>query len=295
MPDAITASSPSGRESQRVKAAGDPMLPRLFKLRHIERENEDTFTLALEPENRKRPMPFQPGQFNMVYLFGTGEVPISICGDPAEPVPVLHTIRAVGAVTRGLCGLERGDAVGLRGPYGSAWPVEEAKGHDVVVVAGGIGLAPLRPAIYRLLARREDYGRIVILYGARSQHDILYPKELETWRGRFDLDVQVTVDHATAGWYGHVGVVTALIRRIAFDPLHTLAMTCGPEVMMRFATRALEDRGLEAESIYVSMERNMKCAVGFCGHCQLGPTFICKDGPVFKLSRMAPLWDVREM
>jgi NAD(P)H-flavin reductase len=271
------------------------MLPVPYRLLRIRRENEDTFTLELELAGGGEPMVFQPGQFNMIYHFGVGEIPISISGDPTRRGPLLHTIRAVGAVTRGLCQLRRGRQVGLRGPFGSSWPVAEARENDVVLVAGGIGLAPLRPVIYHILAHRQSFGRVVVLYGARSPRDLLFEKELLAWRGRFDLDVQVTVDHATSGWYGHVGVVPHLVRRIAFDPDHTVAMTCGPEIMMRFAARELEDRGVRPESIYLSMERNMKCAVGFCGHCQLGPTFICKDGPVFPLPRIAPLWDVREL
>ncbi|NJL29570.1 MAG: Ni/Fe hydrogenase subunit gamma [Thermoanaerobaculia bacterium] len=271
------------------------MLPRVFALERLWRENEDTFTLELAAADGGEVPAFRPGQFNMIYHFGVGEVPISISGDPAERGRLLHTIRAVGAVTRGLCTLKKGDPLGLRGPFGSAWPVAEAEGHDVVLVAGGIGLAPLRPTIYHLLAQRQRYGRIVILYGARSQSDLLYPKELESWRGRFDVDLQVTVDHGTEGWYGHVGVVTQLIRRVSFDPAQTVAMTCGPEVMMRFAVRALEERGVGRDHVWVSLERNMKCAIGFCGHCQFGPTFICRDGAVYPLPRVDHLLELREV
>jgi len=278
-----------------VDPAVDPMIPRPFRLEGLRRENEDTFTLELTPADGGETPSFEAGQFNMVYLFGVGEVPISISGDPTAGGPVLHTIRAVGAVTQGLCGLEKGQIVGLRGPFGSAWPVKASTGSDVVLVAGGIGLAPLRPAIYQILAERHRYGRIVILYGARSQSDLLYPKELESWRGRFDLDVQVTVDHGTAGWRGHVGVVTQLIRRVFFDAANTVAMTCGPEVMMRFVVRGLEERGVRRDNVWVSLERNMKCAVGFCGHCQFGPTFICKDGAVYPLERVERLLEIREM
>lgn len=274
---------------------GDPMLPRTFHLKRIRRENEDTFTLELLPADGRENLTFRPGQFNMIYQFGVGEIPISVSGNPTRSGPLLHTIRAVGAVTRGLCALKRGQMVGVRGPFGSAWPVEEARGHDLVVVAGGIGLAPVRPVIYHVLAHRKHYGRVLLLYGARSPHDILYRDELEKWRGRFDLDVLVTVDHGTSSWYGHVGVVPNLIRRVAFDPDHTVAMTCGPEIMMRYTARALMDRGVREEKIYISMERNMKCAVGLCGHCQLGPAFICKDGAVFPLPHMTPYWETREL
>ena len=272
----------------------DPMLPHLFEVARVRAETYDTHTLELMPLER-RVVPFQPGQFNMLYLFGLGEVAISISGDPAHPSPLVHTLRSVGAVTRGLCALKPGDTLGVRGPFGTAWPLEEAVGSDVVLVAGGIGLAPLRPAIYRLLAERRRYGRIVILCGARSPQDILFRRELEKWRSRFDLEVTATVDYAAGDWNGHVGVVTTLIPRAGFDPSHTVAMACGPEVMMRFAVRELERRGVSPDRIYVSMERNMKCAVGFCGHCQYGPRFVCKDGPVFRFSDLAPLFDVREV
>lgn len=270
------------------------MRPRPFRVATVRREIRDTVTLKLEPETGNG-YSFRPGQFNMLYRFGLGEVPISACGDASAPLPLLHTIRRAGAVTEGLCGLKAGDTVGLRGPFGSAWPLAEAEGSDVLVIAGGIGLAPLRPAIYHLLVHRERYGRVVLLYGARSPDQLLYRREFERWRGRFDVEAEVTVDYAGEAWRGRVGVVTRLIERTAFEPDATVAMICGPEIMMRFTVRELEQRGVAPESIYLSMERNMKCAIGFCGHCQLGPAFVCKDGPVFPLPRIAPLWEVREL
>jgi NAD(P)H-flavin reductase len=207
----------------------------------------------------------------------------------------VHTIRAVGATTRALQKLKRGDPVGVRGPFGTSWPVDQAHGQDVVLVAGGIGLAPIRPALHHILQHRALYGRVVLLYGARSPHDILYAKELREWRGRFDAEVEVTVDRATVEWQGGVGVVTKLIQRSPFDPMSAMAMICGPEVMIRFASLAFEKRGMTAGSIYVSMERNMKCAVGVCGHCQFGPHFVCKDGPVFRYDRIEPFFGLREV
>lgn len=272
----------------------DPMLPRLFEVRRVRPETYDTFTLELEPEDGS-PLVFAPGQFNMLYLFGVGEVAISVSGDPARPSPLTHTLRAVGAVTRGLCSLKPGDPVGVRGPFGNSWPLAEAAGHDVVIVAGGIGLAPLRPAILHLLAERRRYGRIVLLCGARSPKDLLFQRELEKWRGRFDLEVTATVDYAAGEWNGQVGVVTQLIARAGFDPSHTVALACGPEVMMRFTVRELVRRGVAPASIHLSLERNMKCAVGFCGHCQYGSRFICKDGPVFRYTDVASLFDIREV
>ncbi|UCD94259.1 MAG: FAD/NAD(P)-binding protein [Candidatus Zixiibacteriota bacterium] len=238
---------------------------------------------------------FLPGQFNMLYMYGVGEVPISISGDPAKPQTLVHTARIVGAVTRGIKRLKVGDSLGVRGPYGSSWPVEEAVGRDVVLVTGGIGLAPLRPVIYYLLANREKYGRIVLLYGARTPEDMLYIHELERWRGRFDLDIRVTVDRATGSWRGNVAVVTQLIKPAPFDPMHCIALLCGPEIMMRFTILDLEKRGVDYDRIYVSMERNMKCGIGLCGHCQLGPTFVCKDGPVYRYSDIKAIFTKREV
>ena len=259
----------------------DPMLPDLYRIDRVIKESYDTFTVELSPEDQYIPFAFEAGQFNMLYIFGVGEIPISISGDPARPQQLVHTTRAVGTVTNAMSQLNVGDSLGLRGPFGTAWPVKEARGQDVVLIAGGIGLAPLRPVLYQLLARRENYGKIVLLYGTRSPDDILFRKELETWRARFDLEVYVTVDYANSGWHGNVGVVTKLIPGAPFDPSDTIAMICGPEVMMRFSTIELQKRGLDAERIFVSMERNMKCAIGLCGHCQFGPIFICRDGPVF--------------
>jgi NAD(P)H-flavin reductase len=262
------------------------MIPLPYRVQQVWRETHDTFTLELQPTDGVPERSFIPGQFNMLYVFGAGEVPISISGDPNLRAALVHTTRAVGQVTNAMRRLKRGGMLGVRGPFGSHWPVQEAEGNDVVIVAGGIGLAPLRPALYHLLSRREKYGKIVLLYGTRGPSDILYRKELERWRAHLDLDVQVTVDRATDNWRGNVGVVTTLIPRAPFDPLNSTAMVCGPEVMMRFTAQELQRRGIPSENIFVSMERNMQCAVGFCGHCQFGPKFICKDGPVFHYSEI---------
>lgn len=273
----------------------DPMVPVPVAVREVQHETHDTFTLTLEPPDRGQGLAFIPGQFTMLYLFGAGEVPISISGDPAAPMELVHTIRAVGSVTRPMQDMQPGSVLGVRGPFGTGWPVAEARGKDIVIVAGGIGLAPLRPLIYHLLNRREDYNHISIFYGARSPADILYRSELESWGGRFDVDVSVIIDHATTDWYGDVGVVTSLLDKVRCDAGNTLAVTCGPEIMMRFVARSLNDLGISDEKIYVSMERNMQCAVGFCGHCQYGPTFICKDGPVYRLDRIKPFFGIREI
>ena len=271
-----------------------PMLQQACTVKRVHKDIYNTWTLeiALPPGERCE---FAPGQFNMLYAFGIGEIPISISGDPTDPEVLIHTIRTVGPVSDALCRLKPGDPIGVRGPYGTHWPVEKAEGTDVVICAGGVGLPPLRPALYYILANREKYGRVVLLYGARTKEDLVFWKELERWRGRFDLQVEVTVDAGSGGWRGHVGTVTTLIPRARFDAHHAIAMVCGPEIMMRFTIQELERHGLTDDQIYISMERNMKCGVGLCGHCQLGPLFMCKDGPVFRFSDIKELFGKREV
>ncbi len=273
----------------------DPMLPQPYRVRDVAKETPDTFSLKLAPEVGANGMSFQPGQFSMLWVFGVGELPISISGDPALQDRLVYTVRSVGEATHSLVNQRVGDSVGVRGPFGIGWPVEAARGRDVVVVAGGIGLAPLRPVIYQVLKNRKDYGRLVILYGARSPRDLLYRKEMPTWARHRETQVLVTVDYGGLSWRGHVGVVTTLFKYARLDPTRSVAMVCGPEIMMRFVTRELETQGFGRGDIYLSMERNMKCAVGFCGHCQYGPHFICKDGPVFRYEQMRPLWEKYEL
>jgi NAD(P)H-flavin reductase len=277
-----------------VAAASSSMVPRPFRVEKVVRDISDTFTLHLRPEEGRRAFPFAAGQFNMLYQFGVGEVPISISGDPGEPDRLIHTIRSVGTVTAGMAALKKGDVVGVRGPFGSAWPVEQAEGSDVLIIAGGIGLAPLRPVIYHVIANRGKFGRLRILYGARTPRDILFRGQLERWSSRLDTFVDVTVDRASGDWHGNVGVVTRLIGHGGFDPDNTVAMVCGPEIMIRFTLQALADRGVGNNRIYVSMEHNMKCAVGFCGHCQYGGNFVCRDGPVFRFDRIEDIFALRE-
>lgn len=272
----------------------EPMQPQIYRVRQTRKETHDTFTMELEPAQGNQPFYFAPGQFNMLYAFGTGECAISISGNPNEPNKLLHTTRIVGNVTTALSKLRPGDSMGIRGPFGKGWDLQAAEGNDVVFVAGGIGLAPLRPAIDYVLANRAKYGKVVILIGTRTPQDILFRHDLKQWRSRLDLEVFVTVDRAEPGWQGNVGVVTALIRRAPFDRLNTVAMICGPEIMMQFTVMELLKRGVSPESIYITMERNMKCAIGFCGHCQLGPTFICKNGPVFRYDHIKFWFDQRE-
>jgi NAD(P)H-flavin reductase len=271
-----------------------PMVPTPVRVRTYQQETHDTFTLTLEPPAAPWSAAFRPGQFTMLYAFGVGEVPISMSGDAVTAGDgVVHTIRNVGSVTGALGQLRPGDTVGVRGPFGSAWPLEETVGHDVVLVAGGIGLAPLRPAIYHLLAHRKAHGRLCLLYGARTPADLLYPDELEEWKRR-GLEVLVTVDRGEPNWRGSVGLVTLLFAQAHFDPTKTVGLLCGPEVMMRFAGLEFQKRGVGDEQLYVSLERNMQCAIGLCGHCQLGPQFVCMDGPVFRLDRIRHFFDIRE-
>ncbi len=273
----------------------DPMAPQRYRIQRVHHEIPDTFSLELEPVGGGDIPQFATGQFNMLYIFGVGEIPISISGDPEKRRPLIHTTRAVGTVSKAMRDLKPDDIIGVRGPFGSSWPIKEAEGKDIVIAAGGIGLAPLRSVMYHIISHREKYGKAVLLYGARTPADILYRHELEHWRAHFDLEVYVTVDRATGSWRGSVGVVTQLIPRAPFDPQNTVAMVCGPEIMMRFTVLELEKRGVAPEIIYVSMERNMKCAIGMCGHCQYGPNFVCKDGPVFSYKRIQGLltkWEI---
>jgi NAD(P)H-flavin reductase len=255
-------------------------------------ELSDIVTLEMEVDGWSG---FAPGQFNMLSVFGVGEIPISISGAISDKSKLIHTIRDVGPVSHAMAALKPGAVLGLRGPYGVPWPVEKARGRDVVVIAGGLGLAPVRPIIYELMENRDAYGKVTLLYGARNPDEILFAEELTQWRARLDFGVEVTVDRANDRWRGHVGVVTALLRGADFDPRNTTAFVCGPEVMMRFGAAGLTDMGVAPGNIWLSMERNMQCGIGLCGHCQLGPVFVCRDGPVFDWTVMKPLMAVKEL
>ncbi len=267
---------------------------RWMSVSKVVKETVDTYTLYLKPRTGER-FSFKPGQFNMLYVFGVGEVPISISGDPKNLNHIAHTVRAVGAVTNSLTKLREGARVGFRGPFGNGWPIDEAVGNDVLIVAGGIGLAPLRPVIYHLINNRQDYGKVFVLYGARTPNDLLYKKELKSWKGRMDMDVLVTVDKGDETWKGNLGVVTMLFDYVKLNPDNTYAFVCGPEIMMRFTVINLKNKGLPDEKIFLSMERNMKCGIGVCGHCQFGPYFVCKDGPVFRLNQIKMFFGKREV
>lgn len=254
-----------------------------------------TYDLVFDDEKLAATYEFRPGQFNMLYLPGVGEVAISISGDPADRSRLPHTIREAGNVTRTLAASGKGASLGLRGPFGSSWPLSQCEGNDVVLVAGGIGLAPLRPVIYELLADRERFGDITLLYGSRTPEGLLYPAEYDHWRSG-GLDMQTTVDRTNGSWQGQVGVVTLLLERLPLaDAEKTIVLTCGPEVMMWYTIQSARGRGIPDENLYMSLERNMNCAVGLCGHCQFGPEFLCKDGPVFRYDRVAPILKVDDL
>lgn len=283
------------RTQSALSVAVDPMTPTPVMVRKALWENDDTFTLTLDCAPLGDRYRFLPGQFNMVYVYGVGEAAVSISSDPARMSTLDHTIHRVGLVTTALAQKKRGDLIGIRGPFGSSWPIEVARGKDVCIASGGIGLAPLRPVIYAMLKDRDAYGRVIVLYGGRSPLDLLYRVELEKWANDFGVEVLVTVDRGDSSWKGHIGVVTSLFQYIKLDARETVAYVCGPEIMMKYTIDELERRGVPPSQMYLSMERNMKCAVGFCGHCQYGPTFICKEGPVYPVTRVRPLLDRKEL
>jgi NAD(P)H-flavin reductase len=275
--------------------AKDPMLPHSAVIRGIKPEayGISTFWLSLDDPAYAATYRFAPGQFNMLYLPGFGEVAISISSDPEEIQQsqslLGHTIRYAGNVTRGIARLKVGDRIGIRGPYGNSWPLTDPRARNMVIVAGGIGLAPLRPVLFQVMRHREAYDKVILLYGARTPQDLLYTDEFDKWQ-KCGIDVHVTVDRADENWRGQVGVVPLLFYRVRFDHRQTLVLTCGPEIMMRFVIYEALARRVPKDAIFVSMERNMKCAVGFCGHCQYGPTFICKNGPVLNYSQIEPFF-----
>lgn len=268
-----------------------PMTPRVYRVVSRREDLADTVTLGLAPVGEACPLP-SSGQFNMLWAFGIGEVPISLAG--LEDGILSHTIRAVGAVTTALCACEVGEEIGVRGPFGTGWDLTQAAGRDILIVAGGLGVAPIRPLVKELVTNRDKYGRAVLLVGARTPEMLLYRNELLAWQARLDIEVEVTVDAASPHWRGNVGVVTSLINQVSFDAAKTTAFVCGPEVMMRFVAQAVRNCGVSEAEILLSFERNMHCAVGHCGHCQLGSYFVCKDGPVLSWKTAEPLLQVRE-
>lgn len=275
--------------SKAITAANNPWVPMATRIVDITHEVHGISTYALQFENASiaNDYRFLPGQFNMLYLPGFGEAAISISSDPDQPNSLAHTVRVAGNVTRALSRMKMGQQLLLRGPFGTSWPVDKLTGCDVILACGGVGLAPLRPVIYHIKNHRDDYGRVRLLYGARTPSDLLYTNEYDDWRAH-DIEVNVTVDLGDDAWTGQIGVVPVLFDRLRLTPSQTRVLTCGPEIMMRFVILEALGRKVRPNHIFLSMERNMNCAIGFCGHCQLGPEFICKDGPVFTYQRMEP-------
>ncbi len=267
--------------------------PRVRQVVAVRRQTADVVTLDVAMTGEDAP--FAPGQFAMLYAPGVGEAAISVSSDPADQGTWGFSIRAVGWVSNALTRLEPGQVLGVRGPYGRPWPLDEAAGRDLLVVAGGIGLAPVRPAILAALGDRDRFRRVVVVVGARRPEELVFADDLAAWGDDPAIDCTVTVDTADAGWDGHVGVVTKLLPGADVDPRETVVLTCGPEIMMRFAARAVLERGVPPEQVHVTLERTMRCGVGTCGHCQLGPVLVCRDGAVFPWPAVAGLLDVREL
>lgn len=269
------------------------MLPLLYHVTETRHETDETVTMVLAPDGPTIE-PIGPGQFNMLWTWGAGEVPISVseCGPNGD---LVHTIRDVGGVTSVLCAKAPGDTVGVRGPFGRGWDLEAAKGRDLVLVAGGIGLAPLRPVVHYVLAHRSQFGEVSLVMGARTPEELVFRSELDGWWHDGVITVRTIVDRGSPGWEGNIGIVTNELPRVNVDRERTVAMICGPEVMMRFVALNLVERGVTPGRIQVSLERNMQCAIQLCGHCQLAGYFVCTDGPVVTWGAAMPLLEVREL
>jgi len=280
-----------------VTHPGLPWVPTVARIveRTKESSNTTTFRVEIVDAKLRERFRFLPGQFNMLYVFGVGEAAISISSDPDDTSTITHTIRHVGSVTFAINGLSVGDTIGLRGPFGSNWPLTQCRGRDILLVTGGIGIAPLRPAIYQLFKHRDQYGRLILLYGVRARQDMIYREEVERWTQRKDIQVMTTVDYPDPDWTGPVGVVTSLLRRVRVDSNRTSVFVCGPRVMNRAAAHSFLSHHVPEEHIFVSLERNMQCGVGRCGHCQYGPKFVCKDGPIFSYGSVRDLFGKEEV
>jgi NAD(P)H-flavin reductase len=235
------------------------------------------------------PLDHEPGQFVMISLLGIGEVPISVCSSPAKRVSFELCVRAVGKVTRSLHALKAGDEVGIRGPYGKGFPMRILAGNDLLIIAGGLGIAPLRSLITHVLDNRRDFGKVHILFGCKEPQDMLFGDELQGWNKRTDLHYSCTVDRAAPDWAGNVGVITTLIPGVDIDPVRTFAAVVGPPIMYNFVIKELLAKGIPERQILLSFERNMKCGNGKCGRCQIQNLYVCQDGPVFPYERIKNL------
>lgn len=277
-----------------MNPTNDPYLPLEAEIIERIQESPTIFTLHLRflDSLHHDQFVFYPGQFNMLYLYGVGEVAISIVSDPDEKHVLTHSIRAVGRVTRALEKLQAGDRIGVRGPYGRGWPLEETKNKDVVVLTGGLGCAPSVSIIDYIIARRTQYGHLSILQGVKHSDDFIYRKKYAIWEKSPNTEIHIAADEAGPKWPWNVGYVTDMVERIHLKPENTIVMLCGPEVMMNTAVKVFQKKGISDENLYLSMERNMECGLGQCGHCQYGGFFICKDGPIFAYSEIKELFNV---
>jgi NAD(P)H-flavin reductase len=271
------------------------LIPRPFEVVAKRRETHDVMTLMVEPADGRSCFDFAPAQIGMIGVPGVGQVPISFSNHPDSRRCLSVTIRAAGAVTTAITNADVGAVLSVRGPYGTAWPIERTAGRDVLFVAGGLGLAPLRSAIFRVAENAEERGSVGIVYGAKTQHDMLFRGDLEIWGELDDVRVHLTVDKADGGWEGEVGLVTSLFDSALTRLTLPMVLLCGPDVMIRNACKDLVERGIDPRDIWVTMERNMKCGIGLCGHCQFGPLFLCKDGPVFRYDQVSELLEIREV
>lgn len=275
----------------------DTWMPAPVRIVAVRAENFNTrtFTTEFVDQEIANVYRFAPGQFNMLYVPGVGEAAFSVSSDPAEPGRVEHTIRRVGSVTRALWRIPEGGMIGLRGPFGEGWPMEEMQGRHVVIVAGGIGIAPLRPVVYALLRDPDYCKRLVVLYGCRTPEDRVYAEQLEAWEETDAIEVLVTVDNATGQWAGPVGVVTDLLRRIKVAARETIVLVCGPKVLNRAAAWNFLQLHVPPERVFVNLERNMNCGFARCGHCQYGGRFVCSDGPVFRFADIAGIFATEDI
>ncbi len=271
----------------------NPYIPSKAIIKKIGKETADTntYTLAFLDKEKRDRFSFTPGQFVMVSVLGIGEAPISLSSSPLNRECFDITIRKVGDVTNAISKMKKGDILWLRGPYGNGWPMEEARGKNLLIIAGGIGLPPLRGVIANIEKKREEYGQLEILYGARTPRDLIFQYEYDGWKKIKGARLEITVDEAQEKWDGNIGLVTSLFPRMVTHPSNAVVFTCGPEIMMLYVTKCLETMGFKEQQIYVSMERRMKCGIGKCGHCQIGSRYVCKDGPVFSFTELKKIPD----
>ena len=269
-------------------------LPYEARIEDIKVETEDgnlkTYRIVFEKEEDKRNWSHVPGQFAMLSIAGKGEIPIGIASSPTEKDFLLFTVNRAGVVTTALHKMDKGEPIGVRGPLGNGFPVDrELKGKNIVIIAGGFAFTTLRATLIYLLENRSDYGKITVIYGARTPGMLLYKDELKSWQERDDLECHITVDREAPGWDGLVGFVPTIAGQVKPSPENSAALICGPPIMIKFTMPPLEEIGWKDDQVYLSLENRMKCGVGICGHCNVGPVYVCKDGPVFKRSEVQRL------